>query len=97
MSLFHCAACNCVHSDDLVGPDCIAFQPRATLEALRGMVAIHDSVTIGQEKELKAWWLPVARELIAKCEAFAPSVSESQPRGAPATRDPTAEGAKAER
>ncbi len=35
-------------------------------EALRGMLAIHDSVTQGQEKELRDKWIPAARAALAK-------------------------------
>ena len=38
------------------------------LAALRGMVAIHDSVTQGQERELKLDWVPKARAAIAKAQ-----------------------------
>lgn len=38
------------------------------LEALRGMLAIEDSVTQGQERELRAEWLPKARAALAKAE-----------------------------
>lgn len=36
------------------------------LEALAGMVSIYDSVTSGQERELREEWLPKARAVIAK-------------------------------
>ena len=35
-------------------------------EALRGMVSIHDSVTMGQESEFRDKWLPIARAALAK-------------------------------
>lgn len=36
------------------------------LEALRGLLAVHDSVTQGQENELRQVWVPKARAALAK-------------------------------
>lgn len=36
------------------------------LEALRGLLAVEDSVTLGQERELRAEWVPKARAALAK-------------------------------
>lgn len=36
--------------------------------ALRGMVSIHDSVTMGQERERRVEWLPKARAALAKAD-----------------------------
>jgi hypothetical protein len=38
------------------------------LAALRGMLSIHDSVTLGQEREFREQWVPIARAAIAKAE-----------------------------
>lgn len=38
------------------------------LLCLRGMVAIHDSVTQGQERELRDEWLPKSRTLLKQLE-----------------------------
>ena len=43
----------------------IAASPEL-LEALIGMLSIHDSVTMGQEREFREKWVPIAREAIAK-------------------------------
>ena len=36
------------------------------LEALIGMLSIHDSVTMGQEREFREKWVPIARAIIKK-------------------------------
>jgi hypothetical protein len=38
------------------------------VEALRGMLAIHDSVTLGQQRELVEKWVPLARKALADIE-----------------------------
>ena len=52
--------------DTQAEPAASPLQSRAyQLEAaLAGMVAIHDSVTMGQERELREYWLPIARVLL---------------------------------
>ena len=40
----------------------------AMREALKGMLQIQDSVTQGQERELKAEWIPKARALLTSLE-----------------------------
>ena len=43
----------------------------AMREALKGMLHIQDSVTQGQERELKAEWIPKTRALLASLERSA--------------------------
>jgi hypothetical protein len=42
------------------------------LEALAGMLSIHDSVTMGQEQERREEWIPKARAAYAKATGAQP-------------------------
>lgn len=55
------------HIECLANARLIAAAPEL-LDALRGLLAAKESVTIGLERELYAKWLPKARELIAKVD-----------------------------